>query len=86
MPGDTEGVDGGFVVTAKAIYDEVRAVRSLVEPLPARVSDLERDRDDHETRIRRLEGFTNKLAGIRGVVVLAGSGIGAALLAHFLNH
>lgn len=78
-------LEGGFVVTPRDIYDEIRAVRTIVEPLPARVTELEKGRDDHERRIRRLEGLSSRLSGAKGLLMWAGGGIGAAALVHFVH-
>lgn len=82
MTGHADGVEGGFVVTARDIYDEVKAVRQIVEPLPARVTELEKGRDDHETRIRKLESWSARLAGARGLIALAVGCTGTAVVAH----
>lgn len=67
----------GVTVTLDAIYREVLETKALVAPLPNQVT-------DHESRLRLLEAFKNKAAGV--AVVLAGaSGVFGAFVSHLIK-
>lgn len=64
----------GVTVTLDDIYQIVLETKDLVAPLPAKVS-------DHEDRLRGLEAWKNKAAGV-GVTLAFLSGLVGAVLSH----
>lgn len=64
-------------VTLDTIYKEVLETKQLLAPLPDKVT-------DHETRLRLLEAFKNRAAGVGTVAVLF-SGVVGALSTHLFK-
>lgn len=69
-------------VTLGTIYKELLELKRLVEPLPNQVS-------DHETRIRALESWKERAAGVRtvlnGLLLIGGGALVSFVLTHVIK-
>ena len=70
-----EPIPGGLVTTAD-LYREMIGIRTDMVRAMTRIETADRERADHEARIRRLESFHLKLLGAAATVSLTASALG----------
>lgn len=67
----------GVVVTLDTIYEVLLETKELVAPLPDKVN-------DHETRLRCLEAWKNRAAGVGATLTIV-SGLVGAFVSHIIK-
>lgn len=70
----------GVTITNREIYDQVLATKEVLNKLVDKVDAVEKRDGDHEARMRALEQWRWKLAGILTVVSAAASAVVSAVM------
>ena len=77
----------GVVVTLRMIYETVRGVEQTVQRIDTTLSEVVKDQEDHEARIRALENdrighgkLTGKLIGVASTASVIGGALFTFLL------
>lgn len=77
----TASSDGSATITLREVYDLVVEVRQEVALL--KTTELSKDVDDHETRIRSLEKWVWRAGGIAAAIGAAGGAVASQVIAAF---
>jgi len=78
-------VGGAAIVTSQMIYEKLLGVEATVHRIDTTLTELAKDSEDHEARIRTLEQVSGKLTGKLVGIAATLSVVGGAVVTFVLS-